>query len=1255
MNFISLLKKRLSSMSSLLNRKEKNAQDCAKSEQCQNSIVFVNTPIHDSDSDVLFYSPQADAISTAVSKGANLIGIIADYGAGKTSLTEILCSLSNARDPIRIHLWDTITTAGNSSKLESTNAVSDITKTFLYQLALGNNKKDIYARNISWRLSRNYGLLSLTPTNGKFYFWIITAFLFYTIPIVLLASYAQIEGWLKLLLDFSSPWLAIAFASIGIMRTNIAFSLWDSQGKRQPETSDSYSIFTEIVKAVFTDKTKRYVFIEDLDRIHDKTVVIEFLKEVYKFCSNLKGKYKERVVFIISVMPEYKLTANKKERDYGSHLYSKIFDFITVLPSVHIHDHETVLLDILRTNADLISNCLGEELNDKTISSFAWIIKGENLTVRDIKNRLNMCFSIFERLNKRQNSNEKLDIQLAKCAVVAYLIDRYPQYISCLVQSEIRFDSLVSLSTQKNAKRYFGNSSIEESTDDLKNLLEKIMIENCWGEANQHGAAIPIASGIEDDSAVENSDDTNRKSFVEDIVTLLTSSLIADDFHQYFYTYPKNSRILKVHEQRVKTLLLGNGTLTDDLMADISKIRQSSNEVIISPVRFLIDLKTGLPTCVFQCKDLFEVAFEEFSNDVIEEISRILNWEKRKLESSKALLDFLENTVDAKYHQTLFEHLAKLLVVKIENESVETISFFRQVMVPILGADMIYMAQMYHETNMPLIQPEEMALVRDYDRISVLTNIGLIDDNSAIDIAKWIAQPYVTQDYEKLDEIIEKCLSTNIKTAGNALEYMRANSRYKESIFLNVLSSDMCRAENIVEYLNSISPALVSIKGWDMIESRMIFGGYNQIVRKWLISKRKYKAYLLDVSSEDIIQESLLQGLDEKLFGSAMRTIFNQYPDRFVRLRNLMPVNYMRLNPGLFRSPYPIIGDRELQKCTCLDMAIALIDFAELSGVNCKYVATHLSRLSIGKRLCRKLFDEVLTNDQIAVDIRSEIYEAIDFSTVPFSSMPIPSQEACLANIRNNIIEITTVLDALNTMKHLFALVTSLEQFLADEDTKTGLEANLFFEYIQLVLQLKYYSDITIKICRKHRIKVPMWEDFEQELLANNDQENYLISFILRTKTFSLSIIQDMVKIEFVANVLSNVPECQKYIRADNKCMTKLMGTPEAYRTISKNAIWFFQNYRQKTLFIKYAFSLLDDSEKYRYISNMADLDTLEDDRQFFSFMCEENNLRIAAENNEFKYRVGFRLYGGENSKRKNQYYRLVKQYKDKMKQSAET
>ncbi len=269
--------------------------------------------------------------------------------------------------------------------------------------------------------------------------------------------------------------------------------------------------------------------------------------------------------------------------------------------------------------------------------------------------------------------------------------------------------------------------------------------------------------------------------------------------------------------------------------------------------------------------------------------------------------------------------------------------------------------------------------------------------------------------------------------------------------------------------------------------------------------------------------------------------------------------------------------------------------------------------------------------------------------------MTISSQEACLTDIRNNLIEITTVRDALHVMKHLRTLANSLEQLLVNEDTKTALEADLFSEYIQFVIRIKSYSGITMQICKNHWINVPTWDDFEEQLIANNDQENYLISVILRTNAFSLSSIQDKVRIEFVANVLSNVPECQKYIRADNKCMTKIMKTPEAYRSISKVAVWFFQNYRQKTLFIKHAFSLLNDSEKNRYISNMADLDTLEDDRQLFSFMCEENNLRIASENNEFKYRVGFRLYGGENSKRKNQYYRLVKQYRDRMRQSAET
>ena len=53
-------------------------------------IVFVNNPISKSEEDVIGFDSQVETLMCAIENNANMIGIIADYGTGKSSMTELL-------------------------------------------------------------------------------------------------------------------------------------------------------------------------------------------------------------------------------------------------------------------------------------------------------------------------------------------------------------------------------------------------------------------------------------------------------------------------------------------------------------------------------------------------------------------------------------------------------------------------------------------------------------------------------------------------------------------------------------------------------------------------------------------------------------------------------------------------------------------------------------------------------------------------------------------------------------------------------------------------------------------------------------------------------------------------------------------------------------------------------------------------------------------------------------------------------------
>lgn len=48
-------------------------------------IVFVNNPVKRQKDDIVGFDSQVETLACAIESGANMIGVIADYGSGKSS------------------------------------------------------------------------------------------------------------------------------------------------------------------------------------------------------------------------------------------------------------------------------------------------------------------------------------------------------------------------------------------------------------------------------------------------------------------------------------------------------------------------------------------------------------------------------------------------------------------------------------------------------------------------------------------------------------------------------------------------------------------------------------------------------------------------------------------------------------------------------------------------------------------------------------------------------------------------------------------------------------------------------------------------------------------------------------------------------------------------------------------------------------------------------------------------------------------
>ena len=131
-----------------------------KTEGNNNSVVYINKPINEINNDVLGINTHLNRIDKAIDKGANVIGIIGDYGTGKSSLRELL--KNKYEKPIMINMWN----YSNANSNED-DGINGLTRNFLFQMAIGEDTK--FAQYVNKKLSKNYGILSIIKSGEKFW------------------------------------------------------------------------------------------------------------------------------------------------------------------------------------------------------------------------------------------------------------------------------------------------------------------------------------------------------------------------------------------------------------------------------------------------------------------------------------------------------------------------------------------------------------------------------------------------------------------------------------------------------------------------------------------------------------------------------------------------------------------------------------------------------------------------------------------------------------------------------------------------------------------------------------------------------------------------------------------------------------------------------------------------------------------------------------------------------------------------------
>lgn len=1187
------------------------------------SIVFINRPIENSADDLIGFDIHVKSIKDAINCGANSIGVISDFGTGKSSLTELIgIEDEEYCKPIKVNLWDCLIDGIESQPSGNGDCNSDmgikvLTKSFLFQLASG-DKNSKLANHINKRLSKNYGTLSFSITSRAFWRWIIfSAFCYCLFSISELIPFNfQTEElinitenimWFFEFIIYIRPLFliaSIACAIMGIRNADIAFSLWDSQGKRNPEINDVFDIYLYIIGKLSKDRKgkRQLIIIEDLDRITDKKCTIGFLSEIYRFNNLLSTELKNQFVFIVAVKPETSLIEGKNTDE----IYPKIFDFIINLKPIHNEDYKSIVLMLINKNKHAIEKLTGIAITDDELPlEFEWILIGVNLTVRDLKQRLNQGLLLYEVLkNKLVNGTPAVDLK--RCMAISYLENTYPKEYYDFVNNENEISKIVEFTyIIRNGAEYTNNTDTEKEkkiADKIQEIFKRNLIQ-------------------------KKEDSENWKKIIEVIARMLLRGIIDSDYRMYFYSYPKGSYVKDTDEKMISNLLElpYSNQIYGNLNEIISRMGEKADKTIMESYISLMNRELPLPNIIFENEKMFRIASENYIDATIKLMVGQLKWNEQNIKTTKSIFVNINN-YSLKNKMELFEKYSnRVISEQIKSMQEADIYTMRLAIIESIGDNVIYCKNLFLAENLPIISSLELQSDISITKKIKLLNVSLINSNNIKDIFNVInSEKLKHDDYMDVRNICNQIISGKIPEKiyiDIFLRFIMINRKIDLAIFEKITNSyinyRMPEISNITEYLNELIIEEVPIEYLNNIDELAISDDISNGLLEKLRDNNFYHSFLLCMIKQDRLSE--IQFEDKVTYDNIMKVmqklnaldINNTIEIRKYVIRTKMEHKNRYID--LFFGDYPLITIDELKLVDNFTASIPFINFQKILAVNDATVfIEHLNRFELDQNESISFLD--LFGSQITIiEVITEIFAKLDYSKIKFSKLPMDVLETFVLNA-NNALNLNDAQNCLKLMNEMGVLIESLENVLYIY----GLSRYIISidEYISLINRIAIPTQVTIKILSNYEIVWGLTDTITDILSESGYTEKAIIGKTLWNKAFDFG--EEKVEFSIYLNLyLSNVIIFE-YMVNNNDFLTYIIDNykykdfPSAVDITKLKPLY---KCSQTIDFIYYLFETLDETQKKEYLLSFWRLKTKQDSIAFAKFMLkDENNIYLEKE-----------------------------------------
>ena len=252
-------------------------------------LYFQDIPVEEYSDDFIGFNEEINMIKEGVESNSKIIGLVSDYGSGKSSIINLLDKelSKNDYDLIRVNLWDP---DGKNSGLEAH-------KRMIIQLA--NNIYNNKPKKVSYiikKINPNYRTINISTKNNISFFCVILSLLLFIISfcyknnVVLhylnFLSDPKYYDYVKLIKEICnySGILGFIILFITIICSGIVCNYFTKDDVQTINELDLIDVSNEL-----KTKKKLVIVIEDLDRIDNKEYIVQFIKELNTYYKDLKN------------------------------------------------------------------------------------------------------------------------------------------------------------------------------------------------------------------------------------------------------------------------------------------------------------------------------------------------------------------------------------------------------------------------------------------------------------------------------------------------------------------------------------------------------------------------------------------------------------------------------------------------------------------------------------------------------------------------------------------------------------------------------------------------------------------------------------------------------------------------------------------------------------------------------------------------------------------------------------------------------